>query len=128
MRPRWRAAGVPQPRFAPVRDLGDARDALAEIGTPAVLKPADSSGQRGLSRVDGEGDLDAALDAALDASPAGEALLEELVEGVERNAMVVVRARRPPVVLTLSDRLRPPGRGFGVAHRARRTRHRSTRP
>jgi biotin carboxylase len=105
---------VPQPRCAPVRDLGDARDALAEIGTPAVLKPSDSSGQRGLSRVDGEADLDAALDAALDASPAGEALLEELVEGVERNAIVVTRAGRP-AVLTISDRLRPSGRGFGVA-------------
>jgi cysteine synthase A len=107
-------AGVPQPRFAPVSDLGDARDALAEIGTPAVLKPADSSGQRGLSRVDTEADLDAALDAALDASPAGEALVEELVDGVERNAMLVSRAGEP-LLLTLSDRLRPPGAGFGVA-------------
>ncbi len=107
-------AGVPQPRFAAVSDLGDARDALAEIGTPAVLKPADSSGQRGLSRVDTESDLDAALDAALDASPVGEALVEELVDGVERNAMLVTRAGEP-LVLTLSDRLRPSGDGFGVA-------------
>ena len=107
-------AGVPQPRFAPVSDLGDARDALAEIGTPAVLKPADSSGQRGVSRVDTEADLDAALDAALDASPIGEALVEELVDGIERNAMLVACAGEP-LVLTLSDRLRPPGAGFGVA-------------
>ena len=114
MRAALASAGVPQPQYAAVRDLGDARDALAEIGTPAVLKPADSSGQRGLSRVDGEADLDAALDAALDASPAGEALLEELVEGVEQNTMVVARGGQP-VVLTVSDRLRPAGRGFGVA-------------
>ena len=64
--------------------------------------------------MDGEGDLDAALDAALDASSAGEALLEELVEGVERNTMLVVRGGEPQL-LTLSDRLRPEGRGFGVA-------------
>ena len=104
----------PQPRFAVVRDLGDARDALAEIGTPAVLKPADSSGQRGLSHVETEADVDAALDGALDASPSGEALLEELVAGVERNVMAVARDGEP-LVLTVSDRLRPPGRGFGVA-------------
>lgn len=114
MRQAFADAGVPQPRFAPVSDLGDARDALAEIGTPAVLKPADSSGQRGLSRVDSEADLDAALDAALDASPTGEALLEELMAGVERNTMLVVR-RGEPHLLTVSDRLRPPGAGFGVA-------------
>ena len=107
-------AGLGQPRFAPVRDLGDAREALAEIGTPAVLKPADSSGQRGLSRVECEADLDAALDAAVESSPSGEALLEELVDGVERNTMVVARAGEP-LVLTVSDRLRPEGRGFGVA-------------
>jgi biotin carboxylase len=114
MRAALAAASVPQPRFAPVRDLGDARDALAEIGTPAVLKPADSSGQRGLSRVDGERDLDGALDAALDASPAGVALLEELVAGIERNTIVACRGGTP-VVVTVSDRLRPDGLGFGVA-------------
>jgi biotin carboxylase len=114
MRAALGAAGVPQPRFAVARDLGDARDALAETGTPAVVKPADASGQRGLSRVDSEADLDAALDRALDASPSGRALVEELVEGVELNTMAVARGGAP-LVLTVSDRLRPPGRGFGVA-------------
>jgi biotin carboxylase len=114
MRRALAEAHIPQPRFAPVSDVGDARDALAETGTPAVVKPADSSGQRGLSRVDAESDLDAALDAALDASPTGTAMLEELVEGVERNTMAVVRAGEPSV-LTVSDRVRPDGRGFGVA-------------
>jgi biotin carboxylase len=114
MRAALRDAGVPQPAHAAVHDIGDARDALAEIDTPAVLKPVDSAGQRGLSRVETEADLDAALDAALDHSPSGEALLEELVEGVERNAMLVVRSGEP-LLLTLSDRLRPQGRGFGVA-------------
>jgi cysteine synthase A len=78
------------------------------------VKPADSSGQRGLSVVEGEADLDAALDGALDASSSGSAVLEELVDGVERNVMAVVRAGEP-LVLTVSDRLRPDGRGFGVA-------------
>jgi biotin carboxylase len=114
MREALAAAGVPQPRFAMARDIGDARDALAEIGTPAVLKPADSSGQRGLSIVERESDLDAALDAALDASPTARALLEELVLGSEQNTMAVARAGEP-LVLTVSDRLRPDGPGFGVA-------------
>jgi biotin carboxylase len=114
MREALAAAGLPQPRFAAARDLGDARDALAETGTPAVVKPADASGQRGLSRVDTEADLDGALDRALDASPSGVAVVEELVEGDEVNTMVVARGG-DPLVLTVSDRQRPPGRGFGVA-------------
>lgn len=114
MRQALAAAGVSQPGYAPVSDIQDARDALAGLGTPAVIKPADSSGQRGLSLVESEADLDAALDAALDASPTGRAVLEQLVPGVERNTMLVVRAGEP-VVLTVSDRLRPAGGGFGVA-------------
>lgn len=114
MRDALAAAGVRQPRYAPARDLADAREALAEIGTPAVVKPVDSSGQRGISLVEAESELDAALDGALDASASGTALVEELVAGVERNAMLVVRGGEPEL-LTLSDRLRPPGQGFGVA-------------
>ena len=45
MRARLAEAGVPQPRFATVQTAGEARSALAEIGLPAVLKPADASGQ-----------------------------------------------------------------------------------
>src|SRR5207253_1050833 len=39
--------------------------------------------------------------------------LERFVEGDELNALAVVR-NGEPTVLTLSDRLRPAGRGFGV--------------
>jgi hypothetical protein len=40
-------------------------------------------------------------------------MLEEYVEGVELNGIIVVRGGEP-MLLTLSDRLRPPGLGFGV--------------
>src|SRR5262249_17821086 len=45
MRRALAEAGVPQPRFAAVRTLEDARAAVEEIGLPAVVKPADSAGQ-----------------------------------------------------------------------------------
>src|SRR4030095_10416049 len=41
-------AGVSQPRFAGARDMASARAALQSVGVPAVLKPADSGGQRGI--------------------------------------------------------------------------------
>jgi biotin carboxylase len=106
-------AGVPQPAFAAVRSLAEGRAALATTGVPAVLKPADSGGQRGVFRLDSSDDLDRHLHAALAESPAGEAIVESFSEGTEMNGIVVVRGGEARS-LTLSDRLRPPGIGFGV--------------
>lgn len=113
MRRRLAEAGVPQPRFAAVRTLAERRRAAEEVGFPAVLKPADSGGQRGVFRVESLDDVDAHLYEALAASPTGEAILEEFVDGTEMNGIVIVRGGEA-VPLTLSDRLRPPGIGFGV--------------
>lgn len=105
--------GVPQPPFAAVRDLASGRAALETVGLPAVLKPADSGGQRAVFRLSTPDDLERHLHAALAESPTDEAIVEGYVEGVELNGMVVARGGEPSVV-TLSDRLRPPGPGFGV--------------
>jgi biotin carboxylase len=113
MRRRFADAGVPQPRFAAIRTMSERRRAAAEVGFPAVLKPADSGGQRGLFRVESLDDIDAHLHEALRASPSGEAILEEYVEGIEMNGIVIARNGNA-IPLTLSDRLRPPGVGFGV--------------
>ena len=110
MRAAFAAAGVPQPPFAVIRSSEDARD---PVSFPAVLKPVDSGGQRAVFRVESDDDLERHLDEALAESPTGTAILEEFVDGVEMNGIVVVRDGVPDV-LTLSDRLRPPGIGFGV--------------
>lgn len=106
-------AGVPQPRFAAVRDLREGRAALETTELPAVLKPADSGGQRGVFRLESGGDLERSLHAALAESPTHEAIIESFQEGLELNGIVVARDGEP-LVVTLSDRLRPPGAGFGV--------------
>ena len=113
MRRRLAEAGVPQPRFAALRKLSERHRALDEVGVPAVLKPADSGGQRGVFRIDASEDIETHLHEALAVSPTGEAILEEFVDGTEMNGIVVAR-HGEPVTLTLSDRLRPPGIGFGV--------------
>jgi biotin carboxylase len=105
--------GVPQPAFAAVRSVREAHAALAETGVPAVLKPADSGGQRGVFRIDSPDDLDAHLHAALSESRTGEAILESFHDGLELNGLAVARGGEVEP-LTLSNRLRPPGIGFGV--------------
>jgi biotin carboxylase len=105
--------GVPQPPFAAVRDLASGRAALEAVGLPAVLKPADSGGQRGLFRLESPDDLEQHLHAALAESTTHEAIVEGFVDGVEMNGIVIARGGEPRLV-SLSDRLRPPGAGFGV--------------
>jgi biotin carboxylase len=113
MRRRLAEEGVPQPRFAAIRSLGERYRAADEVGFPAVLKPADSGGQRGIFVVESVGDIETHLHEALSASPTQDAILEEFVDGTEMNGIVIARAG-DAWALTLSDRLRPPGVGFGV--------------
>ena len=113
MRARLEAAGVPQPRHAVLSRDSDVRAVARAIPLPAVLKPADSGGQRGLFKIEEPGDVEHHLEQALSFSPSGHAMLEEYIDGTELNGIMVVRSGEP-TLLTLSDRLRPPGAGFGV--------------
>ena len=113
MRRRLAEAGVPQPHFAAVRTLHEGQAALETVGLPAVLKPADSGGQRGVFMLESEDDLERHLYAALAESPTHEAIVESYHEGLELNGLAIAH-RGDVVPLTLSDRLRPPGIGFGV--------------
>jgi biotin carboxylase len=105
--------GVAQPQFAVVTAADQALRELDRIGLPAVLKPVDSGGQRGVCVIDNRLDLLERLPHTLAYSASKRAILERYVEGSELNGIVVVR-RGDPRLITLSDRLRPPGLGFGV--------------
>jgi biotin carboxylase len=113
MRRRLAEAGVPQPRYAAARNLHEGRSAVETVGLPAVLKPADSGGQRGVFCLESVDDLERHLHAALAESSGEEAIVEAFHEGLELNGLVIAR-RGSVELLTLSDRLRPPGIGFGV--------------
>jgi biotin carboxylase len=114
MRRRLADAGVAQPRFAALRHVREIRQAVEAVGFPAVLKPADSAGQRGLFLVASIDDIERHLHAALAQSTEEEAILESYHAGLEVNGLLVARSGEV-AVLTLSDRRRPPGIGFGVA-------------
>src|SRR5262249_15927641 len=112
MRRALERAGLRQPRYRVLRN-GDENSGGAAGGFPAVLKPGDSGGQRGPFKLEAGDDLGRHLDEALGFSRSGEAILEAYVNGPELNALIAVRGGEP-TTLTLSDRLRPPGIGFGV--------------
>ena len=113
MRRLFAERGVPQPAFAALRRMTERHAALETTGVPAVLKPADSGGQRGVFRLASMDDLEAHLHAALAESRSGDAIVESFHDGLELNGLAVAR-NGDVELLTLSDRLRPPGVGFGV--------------
>jgi biotin carboxylase len=113
MRTRLAQAGVSQPTFAVLRAGDDLTAALKMVGRPAVLKPIDSGGQRGVFVVETPDQLRESWPITLSHSRSGEAILERYIEGSELNGIAIV-CDGEPHLLTLSDRLRPEGQGFGV--------------
>jgi biotin carboxylase len=113
MRDALGASGLPQPPYASLHSADDIDAALQAVPFPAVLKPVDSGGQRAVFRIGSRAELERDLPEAIAESPTDEALLEGFVDGIELNGIVIARHGEPAVV-TLSDRLRPPGIGFGV--------------
>ena len=91
MRRAFAEDGVPQPPFAAVRSLVEGRQAVRTVGLAAALEPADSGGQRGVFRIESEGDLERHLHAALAESASQECILEGFVEGAEMNGIVIAR-------------------------------------
>jgi len=83
MRSCFERAGLPVPRFAAVSSLDDAAGAVGRVGFPMVVKPVDSSGSRGVRRVESIGELPAALELALSNSRGRRAILESFIDGVE---------------------------------------------
>jgi biotin carboxylase len=83
MRSRCERAGMRCPPFAAVTSVEDARDAAVEVGFPLVVKPVDSSGSRGVTRVDMPAGVAPAVELALASSRQGRALLEGFLEGIE---------------------------------------------
>jgi biotin carboxylase len=78
--------GVARAQWCEARSLAQAAQAARALGFPLVVKPADSQGQRGTSKVPGPDVLDAAVAQALQASRTGRAMVEQFVEGWEITA------------------------------------------
>jgi len=104
MRRAYAAAGVPQPAYAEVAGADEAVRAAARLAPPLVIKPADSQGQRGISRVDAAGDVRAAAERAIVASRASALLVEQFFGGLELTVSAWAHAGEPQLLL-VADRV-----------------------
>jgi len=110
MRLRWRERGVPQPRFAVVESLEEAREAARALGLwPLVCKPADSrgGGSRGVSMAAGPDDLPRAVAFAQSFYADKRLLLEECVRGLE-HSLETLTVDGHTSVLAVSDKRKTP--------------------
>ena len=83
MRTAFAEAGVPSPRFAGIENPDQWREAFEKAGLPAVVKPVDNMGSRGIRRVDTLEDARSAVEAAFVCSASGRVIVEEYIEGPE---------------------------------------------
>lgn len=80
---------------------------------PAIVKPTDSQGQRGIAKVASREEAERALPLAVQASPTGTAIVEEWLEGNEISVHVVVVSGEVRLFLP-SDRYTWQGSAIGI--------------
>ncbi len=130
MREAWSAGGLPSPVSVPCVSLEEAALAARRLGLPVVVKPADSAGSRGVSKVEARSDLPIAYEAARRCTASGTVLVEEFMEGVEMSVEGFAfrggfhalafsdKVRTPPPYLLDTTVLFPSTQPPAIQHRA----------
>lgn len=83
MREALKVAGVPVPKFFRVTNITEFKTAVDQIDGPFMVKPADSSGSRGILKVENRSDLDSAYYYTKQFSHNGIVVVEECMIGPE---------------------------------------------
>src|SRR2546423_2388165 len=103
-------AGLRVPKSAIAHSVSDARDALAGIGLPFIVRPAFTLGGKGGGGVKTEADIERVVGRGLKASPIGQVLLEESVLGWGEFELEAMRDASDNVVIVCSiENLDPMG-------------------
>lgn len=110
----WTVAGVPGPQWRVVRSVAEAQAVLESIGYPAIIKPADSAGSRGVTKLCVADQLESAFGKALQASPAQTVLVESYMDGTEYTVETFGDGRTTHV-LAVTEKVKVPGTGGTVA-------------
>ncbi len=104
------AIGIASPRSAIAHSLAEAREALALVGLPAVIRPSFTLGGTGGGIAYNREEFDEIVSAGLQASPTSEVLVEESVLGWKEFEMEVVRDRADNCIIVCSiENLDPMG-------------------
>lgn len=114
MRERFALYDVPTPRSQRISQLAQAQHFAELNARPIVVKPSDSSGQRGTHLVDHADQLSVAIEDALRYSGDGQAIVEVFHQGPEINVTAAVENGEIHW-LSFSDRITADKPHFGIA-------------
>lgn len=80
----WTEKGVPGPNWLICRNADDALEAILKFGFPLIVKPTDSSGSRGVTKIESaEDDMLDAVTRAFQFSRSSQIIIEEFMDGTE---------------------------------------------
>ncbi len=105
---------VPMPKSKEVSNVDEALSVLQIFKPPWVLKPSDSSGQRGVVIFNDPKKVDAYLINAMKYSTDNKVVIEEFIEGPEINVTTFMQNGKVHI-LSLSDRVTIQEPHFGIA-------------
>jgi len=83
MRKEAQKIGIAVPKFGQVQNYKEAVQMVSNMKYPIMVKPTDSSGSRGVHKVNSEKELKTALNEAISCSGTGKAIIEEFIHGKE---------------------------------------------
>ncbi len=94
--------GLATPKSRMVRSVAEAREALAEVGLPTIIRPSFTLGGTGGGIAYNREEFDDVVAAGIDASPTHQVLVEESVLGWKEFEMEVVRDRADNCIIVCS--------------------------
>jgi biotin carboxylase len=116
MKRAFKEHGVPTADFEIVGSLAGVRHVSCRLGFPLIVKASDSSGSRGVTRVDSSAGLEAAWSRAWAISRNKRIVVERCLEGVEFGAQVFVTGDEVVAVFAHNDTVTPPPFQTPIGH------------
>jgi biotin carboxylase len=83
MRESFLNSKMQSPTFFQADSIYEVRGALNKLGLPAIIKPIDSSGSRGVMRIDNFSSLESIAESAIKESKKGSVIIESFLDGPE---------------------------------------------
>jgi biotin carboxylase len=110
MRARWQEVGLPQPLVEVVQDTRALHAAVARLGLPVVLKPANAlgGGSRGIAMAHDARTLAEAMVAAQSAAPDGVVLVEQCMDARSEHSVELLLHSGVAYVLAIGDKIKTP--------------------
>ena len=116
MKEAFHANCVPSSKFRVAETIAEILEFQSEIGFPMAIKACDSSGSRGISRVDNEGDIKDAFNESLEISNEEFVIVEEWLEGVEFGAQAIVSDGKVIDMIFHNDQTTRPPKVVPIGH------------